>query len=195
MASADFSLRCVSCPTLRHPFRHKARSPQVIPFTVSARAPDLRSLTLDREKLCGQPPARLCRPRLISDSCSSPRRSRYSASFSNSLTLIALQFARVAAINSPEDSHLQVNGHAGHTAKKRRPNRPPFFVSPFSFCYPWAVHPCVLPGRPQSSDRMPSLHPSTDRCEPRAAPFPSVSSPAGRSPEASLCVSSSSVHP
>ena len=33
----------------RRPFRHKARSPQVIPFTVPARAPDLRSLTLDRE--------------------------------------------------------------------------------------------------------------------------------------------------
>ena len=64
-------------------------------------------------------PARPCRPRLISDSCSSPRRSRYSASFSNSLALIALRFARVVAINSPKDLHLQVNGHAGHTCERR----------------------------------------------------------------------------
>ena len=48
-ASADFSLRVVNSSTSRRPFRPKARSPQVMTLTVPARAPDLRSLTLDRE--------------------------------------------------------------------------------------------------------------------------------------------------
>ena len=44
--------------------------------------------------------------RLISDSCSSPRRSRYLTAFSVPLGMHAVCFARVVAINSPEDLHL-----------------------------------------------------------------------------------------
>jgi hypothetical protein len=38
-------------------------------------------------------------------------------SFSAPLAVGALWFARVVAINFPEDFHLQVEGHAGHTRK------------------------------------------------------------------------------
>jgi hypothetical protein len=53
------------CLTPCHPFRHKARSPQVIPFTVPARAPDLRSLTLDRESFAVTCPLALSATPLI----------------------------------------------------------------------------------------------------------------------------------
>ena len=113
MASADFSLRSVSLPE-RRPFRREARSPQVRTLTVPARAPDLRDSPWSQE-LCGHVSARPGRPRLISGSCASPRRSRYTASFSTPLTVGALRFTRVVATNSPEDLHLQVSAHAGHT--------------------------------------------------------------------------------
>src|SRR6266851_3658310 len=67
-------------------------------------------------------------------------------------------------------------------------------ISLFAFCFPWAVHLFVPHGRPRSSDRTPSSRPSKDRCEPRDAPSPSASSPAGRSPAASLSWSSSNLH-
>ena len=41
------------------------------------------------------------------------------ASFSDPLEVIALRFARVVAISSPKDFHLQVNAHAGHTTAKK----------------------------------------------------------------------------
>lgn len=58
-------------------------------------------------------------PRLVSDSCSSPHRSRYLTSFSASLTIHAWCFARVVAINSPKDLHLLANAYAGHTETGR----------------------------------------------------------------------------
>ncbi len=41
------------------------------------------------------------------------------AAFSDTLTRAALRFARIVATNSPEDFHLQVDGHAGHTRRPR----------------------------------------------------------------------------
>lgn len=42
------------------------------------------------------------------------------ASFSESLSFLALQFTPVVAINFREDFHLQVDGHAGHTSDEGR---------------------------------------------------------------------------
>jgi hypothetical protein len=72
--------------------------------------------------------------RLLSGCCSSPRRSRYSAAFNDSLTVIALWFARVVATNSPEDFHLQVDCHAGHTTTNKSPrsSQAPDVASSFS---------------------------------------------------------------
>ena len=41
------------------------------------------------------------------------------ASFSESLAVVALRFARVPAIRFPEDLHLQITVHAGHTKRIR----------------------------------------------------------------------------
>jgi len=41
------------------------------------------------------------------------------AAFSDSLAILALRFTRVVATNSPEDFHLQVDCHAGHTKEKK----------------------------------------------------------------------------
>jgi hypothetical protein len=42
------------------------------------------------------------------------------AAFSESLAILALQFARVVATNFPEDFHLQVDVHAGIGIGSRR---------------------------------------------------------------------------
>jgi hypothetical protein len=114
MAAADFSLRLVYSVTRRLPFRSETRSPQVSPLTVPARAPDLRNGPLVARASRSIARSLWSAPPSIRFLFVAPRVS-LAASFGVSLTIHALRFARVAATNSPEDFHLQVSVHAGHT--------------------------------------------------------------------------------
>jgi hypothetical protein len=83
----------------------------------SAQSPDLQRLNLGRESFA------VIGPLALSGTASYPVSVRrladsLAASFSRPLTLAALRFAWVATTNSPEDFHLQVTIHAGHTNRK-----------------------------------------------------------------------------
>ena len=87
--------------------------------TFSAQPPDLHCLNLGRESF-----AVFC-PLALFGSASYPVRvprlaDSLPASFSGPLTVAALRFTWVATTSSPEDFHLQVTIHAGHTEKTRR---------------------------------------------------------------------------
>ena len=88
--------------------------------------PDLHCLSLGRESFAIHGPLALLGsayypvrvPRLAGS---------LAASFSGPLTVAALRFTWVATTNSPEDFHLQVTIHAGHTTKA---SDPPWTGSP-----------------------------------------------------------------
>ena len=91
-----------------------------------ARLPDLRRLTLGRKSFAIRCPLALVGtasdPVLVHQPAGS-----LAASFSPPLAVGALRFAWVATTSSPEDSHLQVIAHAGHTtteAVSRKATRP-----------------------------------------------------------------------
>jgi hypothetical protein len=83
----------------------------------SAQPPDLQRLNFGRESFAAFGPLALlgiaCYPVLVHRLADS-----LAASFSCSLTLAALRFTWVVTTNSPEDFHLQVTIHAGHTKEK-----------------------------------------------------------------------------
>jgi hypothetical protein len=87
----------------------------------TARPSDLRRLSLGRESFA------VIRPLALLDSASHPISVRqpaasFPASFSAPVTLGALRFPWIVTTNSPEDFHLQVTRHAGHT-KEINPHR------------------------------------------------------------------------
>ena len=101
----------------RHPFRHKARSPQVRTHSFSAQPPDLRRFALITR--ASQSHARspcLAAPSIrflfigsqITIHASSPR----------SVTLTQLRFTSFAVINLRRDLHPQECAHAGRTKEK-----------------------------------------------------------------------------
>jgi hypothetical protein len=113
-AAADFSLRRSADAIRRLPFRSEARSPQVRRIGCPCTSAGFTWLPLI---------ARASRS-IARSPWSAPPRIRFlyvapqvslAASFSDSLTVVALRFTRVGAIASPQDSHLLVNAHAGHT--------------------------------------------------------------------------------
>lgn len=112
----------------RPPFRCKARSPQVRTMAFSAQSPDLHRLSLGRENF-----AFTCTLALLGTALYPIPVRRLAdslpASFSRPLALAALQFTWVASTSFPEDLHLLVIAHAGHT-QKGRPlvGGPPFCV-------------------------------------------------------------------
>ena len=117
MASADFSLRGHQLPRPRRPFRRKARSPQVRHVAFSAQPPDLHRLSLGRQSFAALGPLAL----LGSASYPIPVRrlaDSLAPSFSPPLTVGTLGFTWIVTTYSPEDSHLQVTCHAGHTEKR-----------------------------------------------------------------------------
>jgi hypothetical protein len=81
-----------------------------------AQSPDLHRLSFGRESFAVPCPLALLGtalyPVLVHQLAVS-----LAASFSRPLTLAALRFAWVATTNSPEDFHLLVTIHAGHTKK------------------------------------------------------------------------------
>ena len=93
------------------------------PAVASARAADLRGLTLDRESFAVTCPLALVGHALYPVPVRRPA-ALATASFSDSLTLTALRFARVVAINFPKVFHLQVSAHAGHTRNAGTGSRP-----------------------------------------------------------------------
>ena len=116
MASADFSLRGHQLPRPRRPFRRKARSPQVRHVAFSAQPPDLHRLSLGRQSFAALGPLAL----LGNASYPVPVRrfaDSLAPSFSPPLTVGTLGFTWIVTTYSPEDSHLQVTCHAGHTEK------------------------------------------------------------------------------
>ena len=111
MAYADFLLPRI---WRGHPFRCKARSPQVRHPPFTARPPDLRRLILDHESF-----AVVC-PFALIGAASNPvsvRRPAVSlhASFPRSVALPQLRFASIAMASFWEDLHLQGVRHAGRT--------------------------------------------------------------------------------
>ena len=100
--------------SLRRPFRHEARSPQVRTHSFSAQPPDLRhkALATRASQFCA------CSP------CSVTPHIRFlfigsrftlHASSPRSVTLPQLRFASFAVASSREDLHLQECAHAGRT--------------------------------------------------------------------------------
>jgi hypothetical protein len=84
---------------------------------VSAQPPDLRRRSLGREGVAVACP--LARLGNASDPVRVPRLAdALPVSFSRLLTVAAVRLAWVATTNSPEDLHLQVTIHAGHTRQK-----------------------------------------------------------------------------
>ena len=86
-----------------------------------AQSPDLQRLSFGRESFAVIGPLALLGTasypvsvRQLADSLA--------ASFSSPLAVAALRFTWVATTNSPEDSHLQVIIHAGHTNEKSLQN-------------------------------------------------------------------------
>jgi hypothetical protein len=150
MAAADFSLRLVYSVTRRLPFRSETRSPQVSPLTVPARAPDLRNGPLVARASRSIARSLWSAPPSIRFLFVAPRVS-LAASFGVSLTIHALRFARVAATNSPEDFHLQVSVHAGHTTKKGPGSRTPFGFTSSPWFVPWSSSSSARPGVSLSS--------------------------------------------
>src|SRR5688500_4974741 len=106
------SAACIA--TLRHPFRCKARSPQVRTMAFPVQPPDLRRFALV---------VRASRSRARSPCSATPpirflfvgSRVRYPASFSAPLTVGALRLASVPTTRFREDFHLPTIAHAGHT--------------------------------------------------------------------------------
>lgn len=83
---------------------------------VSAQPPDLRRRSLGREGFAVTCPLALLGS--ASDPIRVPRLAdSLPASFSRLLTVAALRLAWVATTHSPEDLHLQVTFHAGHTRR------------------------------------------------------------------------------
>ncbi len=82
----------------------------------SAQSPDLQHLSFGRESFAAFGPLAL---RGTASYPVSIRRLADSlpASFSRPLTLAALRFTWVATTSFPEDFHLQVIAHAGHTKR------------------------------------------------------------------------------
>ena len=80
---------------------------------------DLHRLSLGRESFADHSPLALLGGAFYPVRV--PRRANsLPASFSGLLTVTALRFTWVATTNSPEDFHLQVTIHAGHTARRGR---------------------------------------------------------------------------
>ena len=89
-------------------------------MAISAPSPDLHRLSLGRESFAASCPLALLGN--ASYPVRVPRRAgSLAASFSSPLTVAALRFTWVATTNSPEDLHLQVTIHAGHTRKTAAP--------------------------------------------------------------------------
>ena len=118
MASADFSRRWVASP-----FQAQARSPQVRPLAFPAPPPDLRPRPLvarASRSVARSPWVRPPRIRFlfVGSRVRSPLPSALPSRTST------LRFAWVPATKSPEDLHLLVSAHAGHTTP-RAPRRTP----------------------------------------------------------------------
>jgi hypothetical protein len=92
----------------------------MVAFT--ARLPDLRRLSLGRESFAVHGPLALLGNASYPVSVRQPAVS-FPASFSTPVALGALRFPWIVTTNSPEDFHLQVTRHAGHTVKKGAPLR------------------------------------------------------------------------
>jgi hypothetical protein len=86
-------------------------------MAVTARLPDLRRLNLGRESFAASSPLALFDGASYPVSVRQPAAS-FPASFSTPVTLGALRFPWIVTTNSPEDFHLQVIRHAGHTTRK-----------------------------------------------------------------------------
>jgi len=82
----------------------------------AARPPDLHRLSLGRESFAVACPLALLGNAFYPVRVPRPAAS-LAASFSPPLAVGALRFAWVATTNSPEDFHLQVTEHAGHTSR------------------------------------------------------------------------------
>lgn len=102
-------------------------------MTFSAQPPDLHRPSLGRESFAVSGPLALLGsafyPILVHRLADS-----LAASFSAPVTLGALRFTWVATTNSPEDFHLQVIAHAGHTGNRiglayRQPDPPPYLFT------------------------------------------------------------------
>src|SRR5918996_3770345 len=110
MAAADFSLRDTPSPFQALGEISPGKTPRLSLHERRIYGPSPWS-----RELRGRLPARPEAARLTSGFCTSPRRSRYTAAFSDALTVVTLRFTRVVATNSPEDFHLLADSHAGHT--------------------------------------------------------------------------------
>jgi len=111
-----YDLCCLLAPSLslRRPFRHKARSPQVRTSSFPARPPDLRSLSFDHRGFvatgtlatlgAASYPVLVHRP-AVSLPASSPRL----------VALSQLQFASFGMVSFRGDFHPQDDVHAGRT--------------------------------------------------------------------------------
>jgi hypothetical protein len=117
-ASADFSL---SRLRRDHPFRCKARSPQIRRPPFAARPPDLRRLIFDHKSFAVNGPLALVGSASYPVSVRRPAASLH-ASFPRSVALPQLRFASIAMVSFWEDFHLQGVRHAGRTAPSLRRN-------------------------------------------------------------------------
>jgi hypothetical protein len=82
----------------------------------SARLPGLQHLSFGRESFAVIGPLALLGTASYPVSVRQPADS-FPASFSTPVALGALRFPWIATTNSPEDFHLRVTRHAGHTNK------------------------------------------------------------------------------
>ncbi|CAN5892377.1 hypothetical protein BH11GEM2_BH11GEM2_01010 [soil metagenome] len=116
MAAADFSRRDADPADDAFPFQGSVRSPRVrhIGCPCMSAGYTVQPLIVRASRFHARSP------------WSAPPRLRFlyvapqvslAAAFSTVLTDSTLRFARVGTISSPQDLHLLVNGHAGHTWK------------------------------------------------------------------------------
>ena len=107
----------------RHPFRHKARSPQVRTHSFSAQPPDIRhfALVTGASWFLAHSP-RLATPLIRFLFIGS--QIMFRASFPHSVTLVQLRFSSLAVTCSWRDLHPQECAHAGRTKKKGLESRP-----------------------------------------------------------------------
>ena len=129
MAAADFSLRDTPSPFQALGEISPGKTPRLSLHERRIYGPSPWS-----RELRGRLPARPEAARLTSGFCTSPRRSRYTAAFSDALTVVTLRFTRVVATNSPEDFHLLADSHAGHTNQRGASSWLPVVVSDSVIC-------------------------------------------------------------